>query len=104
MHGRRLGQAIREAHFEHVPDAAFDDGPWNLTVEGPSPDYGARRDRPICLAGFELHGNDLPAGVGLGLLIRLSVELSSRRGRLVIERTVVRVNVGAMIVRHVMLA
>jgi hypothetical protein len=103
MDGRRLGQPIREAHFEHVADAAFDDGSRNLTVEGPGADHGSRCDRPVGFARLELDRDDLSAGVGLGILIGLAVEVSSRRRRLVGERAVVRVNVGAVIMRHVVL-
>jgi hypothetical protein len=88
MDGRRFGQSICQPHLEHVPHTPFDDGPRDLAVESPGADHGPRCYLPIGLARLELDRDDLSAGVRLGLLIRLVVELSSRRGGLMAEGAV----------------
>jgi hypothetical protein len=98
MDGRRLGQSIREPDLEDVPYAPFDDGSRNLTIKSPCADNCSGRNRPINFSRLELDGDYLSTGFGLGIFIGLAVKFFGRCGRLVSERAVMRVNVGAVLV------
>ena len=95
MDGRRLGQAVREAHLENVANPALDGWARDLAVEPPGLEGCSGSNGPIHLAGLEVYRDDGPAGVGARGVIRLAVCGARVGGR--------PVNDGAVMVRRVIL-
>ena len=65
MNVRRLLEPVREADLENVSYPRFERGTGDLPVVSPGAHGRAGRECPVDFAGFEIDGDDAPAGVGL---------------------------------------
>jgi hypothetical protein len=58
VNGGRLGQAVGQAHLEHVANTCLDGRTRHLAVECPRTGRLARDELPVDLAGGEIHPDD----------------------------------------------
>ena len=72
---RRLGEVVRQSHFDRVADLGLDQRPRHLAVEPESGDASTGSELPLGLARVELDGHRLPIRPCLDLhLACLSLE------------------------------